>query len=252
MNSSFKSFVKSIPPLRKLAKRAKNGLIKLLGDEMSDEVFYTLSPDVLVALVKAFNLQRQAATSGRDLLSGHAYYEFGLFKGFSFWFAEQVAREYTDSTFRFLGFDSFEGLPQPQLDVEAKSFREGDFRGAYEVVTGNLRRWKTDFSRIQLHKGFYSDRLFDELRRNEQFPPASIVLIDVDLYESCVPVLEFIKPYLVEGTILLFDDYNQMGPDDNSGERRALIEFESRNPGFKKEYLWDYGWEGVAFRVVSL
>jgi hypothetical protein len=65
-------------------------------------------------------------------------------------------------------------------------------------------------------------------------------------------VLEFVKEYLVEGTILLFDDYNQMGQDDNSGERRALLEFESRNPGFKKEYLWDYGWEGVAFRVVSL
>jgi Macrocin-O-methyltransferase (TylF) len=249
MNSSFKSFVKSIPPLHKLLRGSKSGLTRLLE---LDERFYTLSPDVLVAIVKAFNLQRQAATSGRDLLSGHAYYEFGLFKGFSFWFAEQVAREYTDSTFRFFGFDSFEGLPQPQLEVEANSFREGDYRGTYEVVTGNLRRWKTDFSRIQLHKGFYSDRLFDELRRQEQFPPASIVLIDVDLYDSCVPVLEFIKPYLVEGTILLFDDYNQMGPDDNSGERRALIEFESRNPGFKKEYLWDYGWEGTAFRVVSL
>jgi hypothetical protein len=66
--------------------------------------------------------------------------------------------------------------------------------------------------------------------------------------------LEFIKEYLVEGSILLFDDYNQLreAQDDNSGERRALIEFEKRNPGFKKEHLFNYGWEGVAFRVVSL
>jgi hypothetical protein len=143
-----------------------------------DDVFYTLSPDALVAIVKAFNLQRQAAAGGRDLLDGHAYYEFGMYKGFSFWFAEQLAREYTDSTFRFLGFDSFEGLPQPQLEVEAHVFRKGDFRGTYDVVTGNLRRWKADFSRMQLHKGFFSDRFFNELRAKEQFPPIAICLID--------------------------------------------------------------------------
>ena len=249
---TLKSIVKSIPPLHRLAKRAKSSLIRQLRDENSGEVFFSLSPDILVAIVKAFNLQRQSAAGGRDLLDGHAYYEFGLFKGFSFWFAEQIAREYADSSFRFLGFDSFEGLPQPQLEVEARAFSEGDFRGTYEVVTGNLRRYKADFSRIRLYKGFYSDRFFDQLRKKEQFPPVSICLIDVDLYNSCVPVLEFIKEYLVEGSILLFDDYNQMGKDDNSGERRALIEFETRNPAFEKEYLFDYGWEGVAFRVVSL
>lgn len=131
-------------------------------------------------------------------------------------------------------------------------FCKGDFRGSYEVVTKNLERHKADFTKIKLYKGFYSNHLFDYLRQKEQFPPVSICLIDVDLYESCIPVLDFIKEYLVEGSILLFDDYNQLGEDDNSGERRALLEFEQRNPGFKKEHLFDYGWEGVAFRVVSL
>ncbi len=244
--------VKSIPPLHKLARRAKSRLTRLVRDEFSDDVFYTLSPDVLVAIVKAFDLQKKTAADGPDLLNGHAYYEFGLFKGFSFWFAEQIAREYTESNFRFLGFDSFEGLPNPQLEVEARAFREGDFKGTYEVVTNNLRRWKADCSKIQLYKGFYSDHFFDQLREKEKFPPVSICLIDVDLYDSCVPVLNFIKEYLVEGSILLFDDYNQLASDKNSGERRAFVEFESRNPKFKKEYLFDYGWEGVAFRVVSL
>jgi O-methyltransferase len=246
---TLKSAINSIPPLRKLARNAKSILRRPLKD---DDIFQTLSPDALVAIVKAFNLQKQIADSGRNVLDGHAYYEFGMFKGFSFWFAEQIAREYTDLNFRFLGFDSFEGLPQPQLEVEAQVFRKGDFRGTYEAVTENLRRWKADFSRIQLYKGFYSDRFFEQLREKEQFPPVSICLIDVDLYDSCVPVLEFIKEYLVEGSILLFDDYNQLGEDDNSGERKALIEFESRNTGFRKEHLFNYGWEGAAFRVVAL
>jgi len=250
--NSMKSIVNSISPLRKLADLALDKYKKEFKDAILDGVFYTGGPDVLIAIVKAFELQRQSALAGRGLFDGHAYYEFGMYKGFSFWFAEQLAREYTDSNFRFLGFDSFEGLPQPQLDVEARLYRKGDFRGSYEIVTGNLRKHKADLTRMRLYKGFYSEHLFRQLREKEQFPPVSICLIDVDLYESCVPVLDFIKEYLVEGSILLFDDYNQIGENDDAGERRALIEFEKRNPTFKKEHLFNYGWEGVAFRVVSL
>lgn len=249
--SALKSIVKAFPPIHKLAVLAK----KKLRRALTDEIFYTLSPDALVAIVKAFELQRKAAADGRDLLRGHAYYEFGIYKGFSFWFAEQIAREYADSSFRLLGFDSFEGLPQPQLEVEARVFRKGDWRGSYEIVTGNLRKYKADFSRIQLYKGFFSNQFFDQLPAKDGFPQISICLIDVDLYDSCVPVLDFIRKHLVVGSILLFDDYNQnanMISPNNSGERRALIEFENRNPGFKKEHLFDYGWEGSAFQVVAL
>ena len=73
-------------------------------------------------------------------------------RGFSFWFAEQIAREYTDSSFRFLGFDSFQGLPKPELDVEARVFKKGDFRGAYETVTRNLDRYKADWTRMRLYQ----------------------------------------------------------------------------------------------------
>lgn len=247
VKTTLKSVVKSIPPLERLARGAR----RLLTDG-EGETFYTLSPDALVAIVKAFNLQKEAQAQGRDLLSAHGYYEFGMFRGFSFWFAEQVSRDYTGPEFRCLGFDSFEGLPQPQLESEAKVFHKGDFRGDYELVTGNLRRWQTDFSRISLYKGFFSDTLFAELRARETFPKASIVLIDVDLYESCVPVLSFLDELMVPGTILLFDDWNQLGADDEAGERRALREFEERRPSFRKEPLWDYGWEGTAFRVLAV
>ena len=262
---NLKSIVKSIPPLYKLALRTREmiestvksvpALRKLVRRMKGEEPlggFYSLSPDALVALVRVFNIQQSQLSSGRNLFEGHGYYEFGLFRGFSFWFVEQISREYAGPSFRLFGFDSFEGLPQPQLDSEAAVFAKGDFRGSYEAVTANLGKWKTDFSRIKLYKGFYSRGLFERLLQHEEFPPISICLIDVDLYESCVPVLDFIKDYLVAGSILLFDDYNQLGADNNSGERRALIEFEQRNPGFRKEHLFDYGWEGVAFRVLSV
>jgi O-methyltransferase len=246
-----KSMIKSMPVISDIARRSREWGRPAKPEEPLGG-FYTLSPDALVALVKSFNIQRSQLSQGHDLLKGHGYYEFGMFRGFSFWFAEQLSKEYAKADFRLMGFDSFEGLPQPQLPREAAVFKKGDFCGTYETVTNNLTKWKTDSSRITLYKGFYSEELFGQLRKKTSFPPVSICLIDVDLYESCIPVLDFIKEYLVPGSILLFDDYNQLGEDNNSGERRALIEFEQRNPRFRKEHLFDYGWEGVAFRVVSV
>jgi hypothetical protein len=69
-----------------------------------------------------------------------------------------------------------------------------------------------------------------------------------------VPVLNFIKPFLVKGSILLFDDWNQLGDasNDASGERRAVKEFLENHQSFRIDHLFDYGWEGTAYRVVAL
>lgn len=245
------SKVRSVPALHRLARRTKDLGRRVRGVEPLDG-FYPASPSLLVALVKAFRLQEAERSRGRDLLDGHAYYEFGMFRGFSFWFAEQVSREYAPDSFRLHGFDSFEGLPKPQLEAEARVFLEGEFRGSFGAVSSNLERWNTDFSRIRLHRGFFSPELFARLRQSETFAPVSICLIDADLYELCVPVLDFIRDYLVPGSILVFDDYNQIGENDDAGERRALLEFERRNPTFQKEHLFDYGFEGAVFRVMSV
>lgn len=216
--------------------------------------FATLSPDVLPALVRCFELHREAEAEspGTGLLDHAGYYEFGLYQGFSFWFAEQLSRQYTGRAFRHYGFDSFAGLPQPQLELEAAMFAKGDFAGSYELVTGNLDQWKADPTRYRLFEGFYSDELFARFARSEEFPPVSLALIDVDLYESTVPVLTFLQPRLVPGSLLLFDDYNQAGELDEAGERRALAEFRARHPEIELEHRFDYGWEGSVFQVTAI
>jgi Macrocin-O-methyltransferase (TylF). len=226
----------------------------ILGRKPPADPFYSVNPDVFIALVKAFNLQQIARVSGQDLLAGHGYYEFGLFRGASLWFAEQISREYTGKSFYFFGFDSFRGLPRPKLEIEAAVYRKGDFACSIGQVTENLKKYRADFARIRLYKGFFSPAHFARLAREQkkEFLPVSICLIDVDLYESTVPVLDFIAPYLVTGSLLLFDDFNQFGPDNQSGERRALLEFKARYPLFRAEHLFDYGREGVAFRVLSM
>jgi len=242
-NSSCYPFLSYLKGFTQIRHRRLAKAHKLLHD---NQLFYTLSPDLLIAIAKSFKMQQ------KSLLQYHGYYEFGLFKGFSFWFAEKLSREYCNEDFILYGFDSFEGLSKSSVDIETKCWAEGNYACSYQNVMDNLRNYGTDFSRIKMFKGFFSKELFNSLRVNESFLPCSICVIDSDIYEACVEALDFIKDFMVSGTILLFDDFNAFNRDDSHGERRALREFEEKNSNFQKEYLFDFGGHGVAFRVTEI
>ena len=53
----------------------------------------------------------------------------------------------------------------------------------------------------------------------------AIIYIDCDLYTSAKQALDFVKRYLVNGSILCFDDYYKYKASPTQGERRALTEF---------------------------
>ena len=77
-------------------------------------------------------------------------------------------------------------------------------------------------------KGFYKDSLDDKLQ--SRLPKAGIIHIDVDLYSSTVEILKFLKPLLVPGSLILFDDWYCFPPGSNMGEKRAFNEFLHDNP----------------------
>lgn len=258
MNGNVKHFIKNTPVypcLRSLRAFLTKIQIPILREahrklHNDNQLFYTLSPMLLIGIHKAFHMQQEWSTSGGpNLLDGHAFYEFGLFRGFSFWFAEQISRDIVSADFKFYGFDSFEGLPESKTDIDPIYWAKGNYAASYEFVLDQLKANGSDLSKIQLYKGFYSKAYFDNLQ-NDKFLPISICVIDSDIYESCVDVLEFIKKYIIPGSILLFDDYNAFDKNNDHGERRALREFELRNPTFKKQHLFDFGWHGVAFRIL--
>lgn len=203
--------------------------------------FYSLSPDLLVALVRVFE-------TGKNH-EGGAYYEFGLFRGFSIWFAEQISRGKVPADFPFYGFDSFQGLPHTTVD--SKYYSRGEYSAGYDLVMNNLEEFGGDLGRIKLFAGYYSKALFERFSREEAFKPVSIAVIDVDLYESCVEVLEFLKPHLRVGSILVLDDYNDMDRSDDNGERKAFREFEAKT-GMTKELVFELGRECAVFRVTKV
>ena len=96
-------------------------------------------------------------------------------------------------------------------------------------------------------QGYYRDSLTTELQ--ERLPKAGVVYIDVDLYLSTVEVLNFLKPLLVSGSVLVFDDWYCFPGGSIKGERRALSEFLAQNPDFEVEAWKAYSTFGQSFFV---
>jgi hypothetical protein len=182
------------------------------------------------------------------------YYEFGVYKGFSLWFATQVAEALDRPDMRFFGFDSFDGLPEPigidrQPDACGSTFARGNFCAGLELVRGFLTQYGTDMGKVTLIKGFFENVLAPKLVAEHGMRPAAVILIDCDLYESSRTVLTFLPSILQCGTIILFDDW--LLTDENRGQRLAFREWMQRCPGLQLEDFCDFA-GGKGFRVVGL
>lgn len=210
-------------------------------------LFYPTTPMLLEGLIKVFDIQIK-----NNRIDGYGYFEFGVFKGFSMWFSQMYARTKNADALEFYGFDSFSGLPHSDVDGMKPAFREGHYSSPYEFIEKTFKNLEFPTNKLNLFKGFYSDELFKKLSRENKFLPISICVIDVDIYESTVPVLEFIKDHLVVGSIILFDDFNCFLESDEHGERKALIEFKKKYPNFEFKHLFGFGWHGEVFEVTKI
>jgi O-methyltransferase len=203
--------------------------------------FVTETPGTPPALYRSLRRIAEAGPIGD-------YYEFGLYRGYTFWFAQQAAHLLGLVGMQFFGFDSFQGLPEPEgIDAALDEFHKGDYSCGRPTVVGTLRRFGFEWSRAQLVEGFYADSLRPALVRDLSMGPVAVALIDCDLYESTVPVMRFLAPLLQEGAILLFDDWNCFGASDEHGQRRAFREFLFSSPAWRAEPYLRFGWHGQGF-----
>lgn len=178
------------------------------------------------------------------------YYEFGLYRGFTFWSAQQFMQTLGNKSIRFVGFDSFQGLPKPHgVDTYRDDFVEGQFRAGYDYVHDKLNEHGVDWNRTLLIPGFFADSLTPACKKVHGLRRAAVVLVDCDLYESTTYVLAFLDDLLLDGSFVIFDDWNAFDADDEKGERRAFREFLASQPRWSAEPLFAYGAHGQAFRM---
>lgn len=130
----------------------------------------------------------------------------------------------------FVAFDSFEGLPEIDAIDRQQIWQKGRLHTAEEDFVRIVTRAGMPRSRLRTVKGFYDQSLTADLQREFLPRKAAVVYVDCDLYKSTVPVLQFIKPFLQIGTVIVFDDWNCFYGDPQRGERRAWREFREANP----------------------
>lgn len=174
-----------------------------------------------------------------DKVHGH-YAEFGCFEGRATIEAYRSARRSGYNDTRFHIFDSFCGLPSGD-----EVFEQGEFACSREKFEGNLKRAGCDLSRFQIVEGFYNDTL-PTAQTSDKF---AVVWIDCDLYESTVPVLDFLTDKLVHGAVLCFDDWHCYMSNPNEGQQRAVKEWLERNPQITLRPYRGFSIKGESFIV---
>lgn len=102
---------------------------------------------------------------------------------------------------------------------------------------------------VRYFVGTFADVEQREAKALKELQPAAIVNIDCDLYDSARAALEIGARKLVQGTVLLFDDWNTFAAKQSAGERRALKEFLQNHPEFQIESWFPYEFVGQAFLV---
>jgi hypothetical protein len=160
--------------------------------------------------------------------------EFGVFTGLSLaLLAHGHGFDPKGMTRRFVGFDSFAGLPaatesharwrpadcalnhswHPRLPIGATVTPE---------VTRDLFA-ACGLAEPDLHVGRFEDTVSRVVP--SRYPAIALVHFDCDLYESTREALERSAPALQDGAMLMFDDWFHYRGNPRKGQSRALGEF---------------------------
>lgn len=121
--------------------------------------------------------------------------EVGVYKGGS---AEIIAF-YKNINKNFYLFDTFEGLPQADINFD-NYHKKNDFNEtSYEEVSEGL----IGYENIFIYKGIFPQDHGDKIKHNK----FSLVHLDVDIYKSYMDCLNFFYPRMTDGGIIILDDY---------------------------------------------
>lgn len=179
------------------------------------------------------------------------YLEFGCHRARTFRMSLTEARRKNFERMRFFAFDSFEGLPVSDGSHEVPTYQPGNLSTPEDEFLRLVKEHGIFVDKIKTIKGFYQDSLNTDLKNklsNENVKVA-MATVDCDLYESAVPVFNFLETFIQEGSYIYIDDYfcGYRG-SPKKGVAKAFHDFEKTSKyGFHPHVT--VGWWGKAFIV---
>jgi O-methyltransferase len=143
------------------------------------------------ALVPDRQALYQWLLDNRNLDGPIDYIEFGVSHGESIrWWVDH--NRHPETT--FVGFDSFEGLPE-----KWQTWGKGSFSTGGKIPT-------VEDSRCKFVQGFF-DSTVPAWVNGHEFSRRTVLHLDADLYTSTLLVLTQLLPKLKPGSILIFDEF---------------------------------------------
>ena len=215
---------RAITPARLLFEESRKESMQFFKDRMEKALLFETVADTWQTVMRLV-LQEPAFQEKPGL-----FLEFGVHEGVSTNFFAQLL---APRGIRLTGFDAFKGLEE---EWTGSRFSPGDFdrNGQPPPVNPN----------VDLQIGWVQDTLPGFLAANMGLP-CYFAHLDFDTYTPTAFALKQIKPRLVKGSILLFDElYGYPGWRDH--EYKALMEVLDES---SYEYIV-FGPQQVAIRIV--
>jgi O-methyltransferase len=135
--------------------------------------------------------------------------EVGVYKGGTARIMGRTSKQFEKNLYLF---DTFKGMPT--VDNSKDLHKEGDFK---DTDMNSVARYLADCKNVHIYEG-----LFPETGKAIADKKFCLVHIDADIYRSIKESSEFFYPRMVEGGIIIYDDY---GAPSCPGAKIAVDEF---------------------------
>jgi predicted O-methyltransferase YrrM len=142
------------------------------------------------------------------------FVECGTYAGMSIFFVSDLCQK------RFIGIDSFLGVSEPGI-FDSDYFKTLKLDIPMEITQRIVSYLDRDDFKVELYKGW-----IPEVFNSIDSLLYSYVHIDTDLYQPTKDSIEKFWPLMLNGGVLICDDY---GSYKTPGARKAMIDFFGKN-----------------------
>jgi hypothetical protein len=179
----------------------------------------------------------------RDYKGKFSILEFGTEKGFAFKKMLYATKYlHMSDCVTVHAFDSFEGMPgsadRKDRDIvfEEEAWVKGEFKGNYEELASFCAK---NYNNYIIHKGYFQETLTEEFLSSLGTHMPVLIWIDCDYYSSARIVMEKLIPYIPNGCVVYFDEYEWNYGSRFTGEARIVYEINHGAFGKDMELILD-------------
>jgi predicted O-methyltransferase YrrM len=202
---------------------------KVLEDPLYNEALSLVKQRTILAEYSRMNIYLILRFFLKNVDHGHVI-EFGSYKGGNAIFMAYVVDKLYPGM-KVYALDSFEGMPATDKSVDAHN--AGDFKDADYIALGKYIDDKK-IRNLELVKGYFEDTAEDVLKRAGKI---SLAHIDCDVLPSVKVSYEVVKPYMVSGGYIVFDDATV---SSCIGATEAVEDIVVRRDGLNSEQIFPH------------